>query len=199
MTRAMQYRMFWLDLSVLLNSGLPLLRSLNTIIKQNSSRDKFCLGIKKIPKSIMSGCTFAEAMKISDLFSEIECNLVRAGEISGMLEVTIDRLANDRSGSYANQLECFYLTLGNMINAGVPILQALKLVNHGLDLCLQSAIERIGSSIREGGSIAEAMKKSGEFSPLEISLIDFAEQEGKIDSVFRQLGKMSGPIKFGYY
>jgi type IV pilus assembly protein PilC len=81
------------QLSTLIDAGLPLLRSLNVLITQL----KPCLLrdiLREISTDIQSGSTFAEALaKHPRQFDRLFVNMVRAGEVGGMLEVVLQRLA----------------------------------------------------------------------------------------------------------
>jgi len=80
-------------LSTLIDAGLPLLRSLNVLIAQLKPcklRDI----LREISGDIQSGATFSEALsKHPKQFDRLFVNMVRAGEVGGMLEVVLNRLA----------------------------------------------------------------------------------------------------------
>ncbi|HEX73116.1 MAG TPA: type II secretion system F family protein, partial [Candidatus Hydrogenedentes bacterium] len=81
------------QLSTLIDAGLPLLRSLNVLIAQLKPcklRDI----LREISADIQSGSTFSEALaKHPKQFDRLFVNMVRAGEVGGMLEVVLSRLA----------------------------------------------------------------------------------------------------------
>jgi type IV pilus assembly protein PilC len=81
------------QLSTLIDAGLPLLRSLNVLISQlkpSKLRDI----LREISTDIQSGGTFADALaKHPKQFDRLFVNMVRAGEVGGMLEVVLKRLA----------------------------------------------------------------------------------------------------------
>lgn len=81
------------QLATLIDAGLPLLRSLNVLIAQlkpSKLRDI----LREIATDIQSGSTFAEALgKHPKAFDRLYVNMVRAGEVGGMLEVVLNRLA----------------------------------------------------------------------------------------------------------
>ena len=85
--------LFFRQLSTLINSGIPLVRSLESLKSQtrNSLLKEAC---ESIQKSISVGFSFSESMtKHKDIFSDFCINMVRAGEISGALDITLERLA----------------------------------------------------------------------------------------------------------
>lgn len=83
---------FTTELSALLAAGLPIDRSLN--ILSQISEDKHMKGIiQSILKSIREGNSFSEALqKHPDIFPRIYINMIRAGEVGGVLDVVLDKL-----------------------------------------------------------------------------------------------------------
>jgi type IV pilus assembly protein PilC len=81
------------QLATLIDAGLPLLRSINVLIaQQKASKLKDIL--REISSDIQSGSTFSEALaKHPKGFDRLYVNMVRAGEIGGILEVVLNRLA----------------------------------------------------------------------------------------------------------
>ncbi|MCX8030065.1 MAG: type II secretion system F family protein [Thermodesulfovibrionales bacterium] len=83
---------FTTELSALLSAGLPLDRSLN--ILSNISEDKYMQGvIQDILKSIREGSSFSEALtKHPRVFPKIYINMIRAGELGGVIDIVLDKL-----------------------------------------------------------------------------------------------------------
>jgi type IV pilus assembly protein PilC len=81
------------QLSTLIDAGLPLLRSLNVLVAQlkpSKLRDI----LREVSSDIQGGSTFSEALaKHPKQFDRLYVNMVRAGEVGGMLEVVLQRLA----------------------------------------------------------------------------------------------------------
>ena len=81
------------QLATLIDAGLPLLRSLNILIKQlkpSKLRDI----LRDIAEDVQSGSTFSDALaKHPRQFDRLFVNMVKAGEVGGMLEVVLNRLA----------------------------------------------------------------------------------------------------------
>jgi type IV pilus assembly protein PilC len=84
---------FTRQLATLIDSGLPLLRSLNVLAKQE--RDKVMKNtINKIADSVQSGSTFSDALALHPrIFNELYVSMVRAGEVGGVLELVLTRLS----------------------------------------------------------------------------------------------------------
>lgn len=81
------------QLSTLIDAGLPLLRSLNVLIAQLKPcklRDI----LREVASDIQQGSTFSESLaKHPKQFDRLFVNMVRAGEVGGMLETVLQRLA----------------------------------------------------------------------------------------------------------
>ncbi len=84
---------FTRQLSTLIDAGLPLLRGLNVLAKQE--RDSVLKGtITKLADSVQGGSTFSEGLaQHPRIFNDLYVNMVKAGELGGVLEVVLTRLA----------------------------------------------------------------------------------------------------------
>jgi type IV pilus assembly protein PilC len=84
---------FTRQLATLIDSGLPLLRSLNVLAKQE--RDKVMKKtIDKLADSVQSGSTFSDALALHPkIFNDLYVNMIRAGEVGGVLELVLTRLS----------------------------------------------------------------------------------------------------------
>src|SRR6266700_786179 len=84
---------FTRQLATLIDSGLPLLRSLNVLAKQE--RDKVMRNtINKVADSVQSGSTFSDALALHPrIFNDLYVSMVKAGEVGGVLELVLTRLS----------------------------------------------------------------------------------------------------------
>jgi len=84
---------FTRQLATLIDSGLPLLRSLNVLAKQE--RDKVLKNtINKLSDAVQSGSTFSDALALHPrIFNDLFVNMVKAGEVGGVLELVLTRLS----------------------------------------------------------------------------------------------------------
>ncbi len=84
---------FTRQLATLVEAGMPLLRGLRLLQEQEENQAlKHTIGT--LAASIESGCSLSEAFAAHPkLFNPLYLNMVRAGELSGALEVTLRRLA----------------------------------------------------------------------------------------------------------
>ncbi len=84
---------FTRQLATLVDAGLPLLRGLRVLERQerNPTLKKV---INELAVSIEAGSTFSEALaQHPKIFNRLFVNMVRAGELGGVLEVVLNRLA----------------------------------------------------------------------------------------------------------
>jgi len=84
---------FTRQLATLIDSGLPLLRGLNVLAKQE--RDTVLKNtINKLAESVQGGSTFSESLaQFPFIFNDLYVNMVKAGEVGGVLELVLTRLA----------------------------------------------------------------------------------------------------------
>jgi type IV pilus assembly protein PilC len=84
---------FTRQLATLIDSGLPLLRSLNVL--SNQERDKVLKKtINALADSVQSGSTFSDALALHPrIFNNLYINMVKAGEVGGVLELVLNRLS----------------------------------------------------------------------------------------------------------
>ncbi len=81
------------QLSTMVNAGVPLVRSLNTLKSQTKSL-YFQEVITGVAKDVESGTPLADSLqKYPRVFSDVYINMVRAGEAAGILDEILKRLA----------------------------------------------------------------------------------------------------------
>ncbi len=84
---------FTRQLATLIDAGLPLLQSLNVLAKQEPNPNLRAT-IVALGESVQGGSTFSEALAAyPKMFNKLFVNMVKAGEIGGVLEVVLNRLA----------------------------------------------------------------------------------------------------------
>ncbi len=85
---------FTRQFSTMIDAGLPLVQGL-TILAEQSENKTFKTILKEITKDVEGGSTLAEAMKKHPkVFDELFVNLVAAGEVGGILDTILRRLAD---------------------------------------------------------------------------------------------------------
>ncbi|MES2997164.1 MAG: type II secretion system F family protein [Verrucomicrobiota bacterium] len=84
---------FTRQLATLIDSGLPLLRSLNVLQKQEPNPTMKAT-LTSLADNVQGGSTFSESLaQHPKIFNKLYVNMVKAGELGGVLEVVLNRLA----------------------------------------------------------------------------------------------------------
>jgi len=82
-------------------------------------------------------------------------------------------------------------TLATMLASGVQLLEAMGVTKHVMNnAVLEQAIERARENIREGESIADPLKRSGEFPPLVTHMIAVGEKSGEMEEMLRRVSQI---------
>lgn len=89
------------QLSTLIDAGLPIVRSLD-ILEQQQKPGTLRVAVRLIKEDVMEGATLSDAMKRHPrAFDALYTNMIRAGELGGVLDVILQRLADFREKSQA--------------------------------------------------------------------------------------------------
>ncbi len=84
----------------------------------------------------------------------------------------------------------FTRTLSTLLTGGVPMLDALGIVRNVVNnQVLAIAIDNATDNIREGESIAGPLKKSGQFPPIVIHMINVGEKTGELELMLNQVSE----------
>ncbi len=82
----------------------------------------------------------------------------------------------------------FASTMATLLASGVPILTAMSIARNLVgNVHIARAIENARSNITEGQSIAEPLKRSGEFPPLVIHMISIGERTGELPTMLKNV------------
>ena len=82
-------------------------------------------------------------------------------------------------------------TLATMLSSGVQLLDALDVSKRVMNnRILEQAVEEARQNIREGETIAEPLKRSGEFPPLVTHMIAVGEKSGEMEEMLRRIGQI---------
>ncbi len=80
-------------------------------------------------------------------------------------------------------------TLATMLASGVQLLDAMDVAKRVMNnRVLEQAVEGARQNIREGETIAEPLKRSGEFPPLVTHMIAVGERSGEMEEMLRRIG-----------
>src|SRR5262245_7251688 len=85
---------FYAQLADLLQSGVPLLKSLDILEKQTSHQG-LAFALREVRARVADGTTLADAMRpFPNVFNELAVSMVRAGQEGGFLEDVLRRIAD---------------------------------------------------------------------------------------------------------
>ena len=294
--KAKQLTTFTRQMSTLVNAGLPLMRALRVLQRQEKNvalRD----AVVQMAESIESGSTFAEALAAHPkIFDRLFVNMVKAGEIGGVLDVVLARLsefqekaekikgkvksamtypivvlvmalsilmflmtyivpkfadifgdlmggkgmpmltqfvmnassvmvhrfpvvlivivvlvvvvkllARTDKGRYGldqfklhapvfgtliskNSISRFTRTLGTLMSAGVPVLQALNIVKETVgNEVISKAVVTIHDAVKEGENMAPPIASSKVFPPMVVSMVEVGEETGALPDMLMKI------------
>lgn len=84
---------FTRQFATMIDSGLPLVQCLDILASQQENKS-FKAALYNIKESVESGSTFADALaKHPKIFDQLYVNLIAAGEVGGILDTILNRLA----------------------------------------------------------------------------------------------------------
>ncbi|MDQ3295720.1 MAG: type II secretion system inner membrane protein GspF [Myxococcota bacterium] len=82
----------------------------------------------------------------------------------------------------------FARTLGTMLESGVPMLRALDTGKQIMgNVVLQAAVEEAKRAVTEGESLAQTLKKSGQFPPTMIHMVAVGERAGQLEQMLERV------------
>ena len=138
--------LFCRQLATLLGAGVTILKSLDIIAQQVSSRRLYFV-IRDLQKNMEKGLSFHETMaRHPTVFSELWINLVESGEASGNLAVILNRLAGylERNAAFKRKIISALIypiillcgSLGALIFMTVKIIPSFAETFKGLNITL---------------------------------------------------------------
>lgn len=136
------------QIAILLDAGLPLVRSLRTLEKQTKNN-----AVRRVldsaATSVEGGSTFSEALaQHPKTFNKLYLNMIRAGEAAGAMELILDRLAKfmEKAAKLAGKIK------SAMIYPLVVLVIAF-LITAGLMLFIVPKFKQIFEELLEGESL----------------------------------------------
>ena len=82
----------------------------------------------------------------------------------------------------------FTRTLGTLIHAGVPILEAIRITRDTSgNYVFEQALTKVHDSIREGESFADPLRESKVVDPIVVNMIDVGEETGELDTMLMKV------------
>lgn len=134
---------FTRQLSTLVDAGLPILRSLR-ILEQQQKPGMLRVAIRLVAEDVEGGATLSEAMgRHPKAFDRLYTNMVRAGELGGVLDIILQRLADFMEKAQALKRK----VIGAMIYPIAVMVFAMAIVT----LLLVFIVPRFASIFKEQG------------------------------------------------
>ncbi|HNT29548.1 MAG TPA: type II secretion system F family protein, partial [bacterium] len=129
---------FTRQLAAIVNAGIPLLQALQ-LVEEQTSHQKLREIISKVLADIEGGKTFSEALALHpEVFSNLFVNIVKAGEVSGTLDTSLTRLADqmERDNEIRGKIKGAMILPGLVMVAmvGVIILMSVVVIPELSDL-----------------------------------------------------------------
>ena len=200
-----ELKMYFEKFATMIDAGLSLVRVLEVLEEQSAGRLKDASA--HLIEKLQSGETLSRAMsQFPDVFSPLCIGLVRAGEVGGVLDETLNRYAKligpiDRfekiGRAYENlKMSVWCETLGTLLISGVPLLQALETVAgahqdfgflQDVHDNFKEAIERKEKQKLRDPCLYECFPEGTD--PMIIQMIAVGEETGSLDRMFFALAE----------
>ena len=136
---------FTRQLSTLIDAGLPILRSLR-ILEQQQKPGPMRMAIRMVADDVEAGSTLSEGMeRHPKAFDTLYTSMVRAGELGGVLDVILQRLADFMEKAQALKRKI----IGAMIYPVAVMTFALLIVS-GLLMFVVPSFEKIFTNMKQG-------------------------------------------------
>jgi len=163
---------------------------------------------------IEAGQTLTQSMKdMPDLFPPFYLLMIRAGEVGGILEITLGQVADMLQEDWTLSqmvgippmlmakeeertdwntlpipqrtlhLLLFCKTFGSMLSSGVPILQAMEVAGESLFAQQRNEVLAAREKVLEHGSIAEIVAQMPFLPPSAQALFSIGMEHGELDTL----------------
>ena len=88
-------------------------------------------------------------------------------------------------------LTLYARSLGTLLGNGVPLLQALHIATQTVgNVNLRAALATVAPHVKGGGKMVDALKSSGIFEPLALSLMKVGEETGRVGPMLLELARI---------
>ena len=153
---------FTRQLATMLKAGLPLIQSLD-VAADSTEKKHVRAFIMSLRNEVAVGHTFSNSLRnYPNIFDNLYCNLVTAGEISGTLDIMLDRIATFQEKDQrlkANIKKALTYPIAVLIIAGVVTAVLLINVVPAFEQTFASFGAELPAFTRFVVSISEAMQK----------------------------------------
>jgi type IV pilus assembly protein PilC len=120
---------FTRQFATMINAGLPLVQCLEILSTQTENKI-FAKAVAEIKFDVESGSTFADALKKHPkIFDELYVNLVHAGEVGGLLDTILGRLAKhiEKSMKLKSQIKSAMVYPSAIVGVSVIVITVLMI------------------------------------------------------------------------
>lgn len=84
----------------------------------------------------------------------------------------------------------FARTLGIMIEAGVPLAEALPAIGRAMgNLAYEEAIEAVGAALQDGQRLETALRRTGRFPPVMCRMVAVGEESGQLEAMLLRIAE----------
>src|SRR5438445_625326 len=186
------------QLATLIEAGLPLLRSLNVLAKQE--RDAVLKRtINKLADGVQGGNTFSDALSLHPpIFNDLYVNMVKAGELGGVLEVVLNRLAEfqEKAAKIKNRVKSAMVYPVIVISMAFAIMAFLlvfivpkfEAIFH--DMLGNKPLPAITTFVINLSKLVQPLEASRAFPPMVISMIDVGEETGQLPEMLLKIANV---------
>ncbi len=85
----------------------------------------------------------------------------------------------------------FARSMGTLLGNGVPIVNAIRIATDTVgNSRLRAALGEVTPIIKQGGRLADALVRSGLFSPLAVNMVRLGEETGQLDAMLLELARV---------
>jgi general secretion pathway protein F len=105
---------------------------------------------------------------------------VRQAWRDGRLLRAATRLPGVAERVHILELSRLYLTLGMLLEGGIPIVAALEMVSGAVSPSRKAALEAARARIAEGGSLSEGFEHNGLATPIALRMLRVGERSGQL-------------------
>lgn len=170
-------------------------------IEDNTAADTLQKVVHQIADDFEAGATLSEAMaKHPDHFNSMYVWMIRSGEVSGCMEIALDRLSIYLNHLIRIETEILNISLSTwastfatMLAAGVPIISALEVLEKSTDHPRFQAMTRdIVEAIKDGRRLSSVYSKYADVLPSwKADLLEEAEKDGSLPMALSNIGGFS--------
>src|SRR5216683_2626160 len=186
---------FTRQFATMIDAGLPLVQCLDILASQLDNL-AFREVLTKVKVKVESGSTLADALKDHPkVFDTLFVQLVAAGEIGGILDTILNRLAayiekNEKLKSKVKGAMVYpsiVLTVAIGVTV-VPILDALEVVAKSAgNSVVEKAIRYTKEKISEGKTIVQPLSETKVFPSMVVQMIGVGEATGAMDQMLTKI------------